>query len=151
MTKELLEAIVKSPVEVLNRAYRIEARVDAKNEQIRHWRELATSITLNPDNNGSGSNYPKSKIEACAIRIAELQDDIADDIAALIQTNVEIRLAIDQLCSTTLYKTVLELRYVNHLRWEEIAVRLNYTYRWTQELHTRAVADIRRQAAKALL
>lgn len=151
MTDQFLADLAKRPIEVLNRGYKVEARIAAKKERLQYWADLATTITINPENASSGgtAGYPKSKVELCALKIVEIRAELADEIAALIEINVENRIAIEALSSTPVYKTLLELRYVNHLRWEEIAVRLSYTYRWTQELHRRAIADLRRRAGKA--
>ena len=46
------------------------------------------------------------------------------------------------------YKRILELRYLSYKRWEEIAVSMGYTFRWTQMLHARALQQLKDNAAK---
>ena len=68
-----------------------------------------------------------------------LQEEIKGEIMEITDFERQTSQIIKELVEDLNFKTVLELRYLSYLRWEEIAVRMNYTFRWTQELHRRAL------------
>lgn len=146
MTEEILKQLAEDPVPVLNRGYRAKERIEARRERIESWRQIAESITANPENASSGGGYPTSKVENCVVNIMALEEEIKDEISEILSFEREAGEMIRELVEDPNYKAILELRYLSYLRWEEIAVRLGYTFRWTQELHRRAV-DAMREAA----
>lgn len=79
-----------------------------------------------------------------------LQEEIKDEIMEIADFERQTSQIIKELVEDLNFKTVLELRYLSYLRWEEIAVRMNYTFRWTQELHHRALLALQ-EAASALI
>lgn len=40
---------------------------------------------------------------------------------------------------TEIYQTVLKYRYLGHMQWEEIAVRMGYSYRRVTQIHCKAL------------
>lgn len=150
MTEELLQSLVEDPVAVLNRGYRAKERIAARQKRIEDWRNIAESITANPENASSGSGYPTSKTENCVVAIMSLEEEIKDEIIEIADFERQTSQIVRELIEDLNYKTVLEYRYLSYLRWEEIAVKMNYTFRWTQELHRRALIALQ-EAASALI
>ena len=150
MTEEILQLLSDDPMAVLNRGYRAKERIAARQERIERWRQVAESITANPENSSSGGGYPTSKTENCVVAIMELEEEIKDEIMEIADFERQTSQIIKELIEDLNFKTVLEYRYLNYLRWEEIAVRMNYTFRWTQELHRRALLALQ-EAASALI
>lgn len=143
MTNELLQQLSVDPAPVLNRGYRAKERIAARQERIESWRQIAESITANPENASSGGGYPSSKTENCVVSIMALEEEIKDEIIEIASFEHTASEIIQELVDDPNFKTVLELRYLSYLRWEEIAVRMGYTFRWTQELHRRALEALR--------
>lgn len=150
MTEELLQSLVEDPVAVLNRGYRAKERIAARQKRIEDWRNIAESITANPENASSGGGYPTSKTENCVVAIMSLEEEIKDEIIEIADFERQTSQIVRELIEDLNYKTVLEYRYLSYLRWEEIAVKMNYTFRWTQELHRRALIALQ-EAASALI
>lgn len=150
MTEELLQSLVEDPVAVLNRGYRAKERIAARQKRIEDWRNIAESITANPENASSGGGYPTSKTENCVVAIMSLEEEIKDEIIEITDFERQASQIVKELIEDLNYKTVLEYRYLSYLRWEEIAVKMNYTFRWTQELHRRALLALQ-EAAIALI
>lgn len=150
MTEEVLQSLSDDPMAVLNRGYRAKERIAARQERIEEWRQIAESITANPENTSSGGGYPTSKTENCVVAIVTLQEEIKGEIMEIADFERQTSQIIKELVEDLNFKTVLELRYLNYLRWEEIAVRMNYTFRWTQELHRRALSALQ-EAASTLI
>lgn len=150
MTEEVLQLLSDDPMVVLNRGYRAKERIAARQKRIEEWRQITESITANPENTSSGGGYPTSKTENCVVAIMTLQEEIKDEIMEIADFERQTSQIIKELVEDLNFKTVLELRYLSYLRWEEIAVRMNYTFRWTQELHCRALLALQ-EAASALI
>lgn len=125
--------------EFLNRGYRTRERIQAKRERIDNWHRIAESITAAIKPVVSFSSTPSKKVEDCVCNIIELQDEIQAEILELTQIERKIGLAISQAVEDPTLRALLEMRYLNYLKWEEIAVRLDITFRWTMTLHRRAL------------
>lgn len=125
--------------EFLNRGYRAKERIKAKEERIESWRQIAESITVELKPVVSFSSTPSKKVEDCACNIVDLQREIQEEINELVFVEREIGKAIGQAGLDPTLKALLEMRYLNYLKWEEIAVRLDLTFRWTMTLHKRAL------------
>lgn len=137
-SKELLDQLAEDPIAVLNRGYRAQQRIALRQERIISWRQIAESITANPENS-SGGGGPSNKIERCVLAIVSLEEEITDEITQMAAYESESSKIIEAFVPDHNYATVLELRYLSHDRWEQIAVKMGYTFRWTQELHRRAI------------
>lgn len=141
-SEELLEELAKDPVAVLNRGYRAQERIAARQERIISWRQIAESITANPENSSGGSG-PSNKTERCVLAIVTLEEEIKAEIEKMAAYEFEASKIIEAFVTDQNYAAVLELRYLSHERWEQIAVKMGYTFRWTQELHRRALAMLK--------
>lgn len=147
---EILTKLAEDPVPVLNRGYRAEERIAGRRGRIKHWREIAESITANPENASGGGGGPSKKVENCVIKIMELEEEILDEIAALQDLARETSEIISVFVEDPNHKAVLEHRYVEQKRWEEIAVIMSYTLNWTIVLHRRALQALKESALAQL-
>lgn len=73
-------------------------------------------------------------------KIAAMQEEINRDIDELVDLKAEITRRIRQL-SKPEYQTVLELRYLCFMTWEEIIDRMCYTGRHVFRLHKEALEE----------
>ena len=150
-SKEMLEALAKNPVPVLNRGYRAQERIEARQARIASWRKIAESITVNPESSGGGgSGFTENKLERCVLNIVELQDELRGEINTLLGYELETGRILRQLVEDVNLRTILEHRYLEYKHWELIACEMGYTFRWTQELHKRALSALKKAAAAEL-
>lgn len=126
--------------EFLNRGYRARERIQAKEERIESWRQIAESVTAALKPVATFSSTPSKKVEDCVCNIVDLQQEILDEINELTAIEREIGRAINRAGLDPTLKSLLEMRYLRYLKWEEIAVRLGLTFRWTMTLHKKALA-----------
>ena len=117
--------------EFLNRGYQSRIRIRAKKERIENWRRIAESITAAIKPVAAFSSMPSKKVEDCVCNIIELQEEIQEEIDGLVQVEREIGRAITKAVEDPTLRALLEMRYLNYLKWEEIAVRLDVTFRCT--------------------
>ena len=126
--------------EFLNQGYHAKARIRAKEERIENWRQIAESITAPVRGDGGVQHSPSKKIENCVANIVDLQNEIKEEIAAFVQAEREVGRFIKEAPLDETDRFIMELRYLNYKKWEEIAVELNYAYRWIMRRHKRAIA-----------
>ncbi len=68
-----------------------------------------------------------------AARLADLQTVLNERIDALIDLRLAIEAALFALPADE--RLLMRYRYIDGMRWEQIAVELNYSYRHTTRLH----------------
>lgn len=122
----------------LSRGYKIDREVAAL--------EAAKQSVLNDLTRGTSQLAPDkvqtsqvNTSERMMLKYAELTAQIDRRIDALIDTKAEILAAINRVEDATL-RALLVNRYVNLMRWEQVAISMNYNYPWTMELHRRALS-----------
>ena len=130
---------IQEAKDFLNRGYRSRERIKVKEERIDEWIRRAESITAEIKPVASFSSTPSKKVEDTACAIADLQSEIKAEIYELAAIELEIGRAINQAVTVTTLNAVVERRYLNYLKWEEIAVRLDITFRWTMTIHKEAL------------
>lgn len=153
MTEQQRAALAANPKELLKRCFYHELRIKEKQELIRHYREMAESITAEIKEVTSFSLTPSKKIEKCAIEIVCIEKDIEKEIDRLRADRQLIQEAIDLLGDDddSSKKLLLEARYLRRAKWEDIMEQLDISYRWTLRLHGIALQKISEQAALVTL
>ena len=89
----------------------------------------------------SGSRPEGSPQENLAVYHIELQERYRAKLAELAAEQLAIELAIEPLDAT--YRMLLRYRYIDGLKWEEVCVQMNYSWRQTHYLHGRALQQLR--------
>lgn len=84
---------------------------------------------------GSGA----SDLSAYAAKLDELLSDLKDQMDKRIQLRREIVKKIEAMDSET-EKAVLRYRYIHMLKWEEIAVKMSYTWQHIHRIHGKALS-----------
>ena len=116
----------------LSRLYWTMIRITRKQDEIDQMRALVTRSTAQiSDMPRGGSGRDWTDVE---IAVLELEDKIHDEIIKLCREKREIFDMIDQV-EDARFRTLLEKRYRNFMRFEEIAVEMNYDYDYVRELH----------------
>ena len=127
-----------STKDYLSQAYRIDQRINSKLAQVMSLRDLLGKAT------GTLSGAPKAatpnphSMEDTIAKMVDLENEINEDIDALVDLKAEIMRRIKHVENTE-YQTILELRYLCFKRWEEIAVEMNFSLQHLYRLHEKAV------------
>lgn len=125
----------------LNRAYMSWARIESKRERIERWKAEITNATVRLNSESVGKSPDKQQMEKTIIAIQELSAKLQTDIETLAGIESDVQDEIDRFVFDPTLKTVLELRYLNYLKWSEIADKMHYTKRWVLNLHMRAIDE----------
>ena len=122
--------------EWLGRARKLRLRLSALEDSKQRYYARAVSSTARLCERVSGGE-PGDKLAA----YAEVSLAADRQIEKLEQTRAEILQVIGQVEDNTL-ATLLTEYYVNDKTWEEVAVQMQYSWRWTMKLHSKALRAV---------
>lgn len=127
-------------IQYLSRYQRLNQRIDRLLEEQSRWRERALKITptLSQAPGGGGSGSP---IERPMDKVLEIDEGINREIDTLQTIRQEIREALNQLEDESL-KLLMEYRYIDGMTWEQVAVKMHYSYMQICRLHGKALKTI---------
>lgn len=78
--------------------------------------------------------------EDLIIRIMDLEKEITKDIDDLIKEKQRAKLVIDKLDGP--YRLVMSMRYLECMKWEEIAYRIGYSIQAVYKIHGQALKRV---------
>jgi len=129
--------------EYLSQAWYLDKRIKTKERQIdwlrSHAAYVSPKISDEPKVVVSGRRSP---VEEAVVRITELEDEINTSIANLMMLKQEIGRAIRGVNNMEC-ETLLEMRYLTFLAWDQVAVQLGYSQDYIYHLHRKALALVR--------
>ena len=126
----------------LSQAFGLNQRIESKLGQIEELHDLATKATVTYSDMPKNPNRGHSRMEDCICKIIDLESEINQDMIQLVELKKDILGRIKAVESTEL-QTVLELRYLSYMRWEEIAIELGYGIDNVFRLHRNALDEIK--------
>ena len=127
--------------EYLLQARFLDASIRTKVEQIEALNDLATSCTAVISDMPRNPNRGGSRMADAVVKIIDLQEEIKNDMIALVNLKREIMDVIKAVSSLEL-RTILEKRYLSFISWERIAVELGYSIQHTYRLHDMALKEV---------
>ena len=127
-----------STKDYLSQAYRIDQRINSKLAQVMSLRDLLGKATVTLSGTPKEATPNPHSMEDTIAKMVDLENEINEDIDALVDLKAEIMRRIKRVENTE-YQTILELRYLCFKRWEEIAVEMNFSLQHLYRLHEKAV------------
>lgn len=100
-----------------------------------------TSITAQLTDMPGGGGTAGDTVGGHVANLVFLRQALDERLRLMDKKRAEIKALIDGVENLCL-QNLLTLKYLNGLKWEEIAVRLNYTWRHTHRLHSKALDQI---------
>jgi DNA-directed RNA polymerase specialized sigma subunit len=127
--------------EFLSQAWQIDRRIEKKCEERDRLLARLTAGRLahltGMPRGGSGADWTDA-----VARLIDMDNAINGEIMELCRLKREINAAIEAV-EDMRYRRVLELRYRNYMRWEDIAEEMGYEVRHVTRLHGEALACVR--------
>lgn len=114
--------------------------IDELCEQLAGWRCMATKVNASISDMPRG-NRSENRQQNAVEHIIETEAKINAEIDKYIKLREEILHAIETVGDSTL-KLILKYRYIHGLKWEDIAIKMNYEYRWLLRLYNRAMGEL---------
>ena len=118
----------------------IERRINRLIDEKAAWNAKATATT------SSISEMPRSgggsdKIQTTVEKIIEIEEKLDHEIDALVDLRNRIEAAVEKLEDGRL-RDVMRYRYIDGMKWEQIAVEMHYSYMQVCRLHGKALLEI---------
>lgn len=129
--------------EFLSQAYWLDLKIESDLQELGKLQSMLSSVQairydgIRVDSTSSGEAPFVKRIE----KVIELEEKINNEIDSLVDLKEKIRATIEKVANPDL-KLLLLLRYVNHMSWEEIAVKMNYTVRNIHFMHSNALKEV---------
>lgn len=120
----------------------LDERINSKLRQLDNLKEMRGSISAIDYTKDNVQCSPTNQLENSVIKIIELENEIDNDIDKLVDKKNEARILINSL--EGIEGTVLEMRYLECMKWEEVAYRLNYSIQAIYKIHGQALQYIKR-------
>lgn len=105
-------------------------------QQMRAMAEACTSDTSKDGITGKGTT--SDRVGNIASALSDMEAEYEPRLLAYFEHVSAVQTLINGLAEPR-HRTVLWLRYVNGMRWEEVAEKANYTDRWCYVLHDEAL------------
>ena len=104
-------------------------------ENLRASRFSIGSISFKPDK-VQKTDF-RNHQEELIVKLIDLEDDITKDIDRLVDMKTLAKISIDKLNGP--YRLVMSMRYLECMKWKEIAYRLNYSVQAVYKIHGQAL------------
>lgn len=128
--------------EYLSRAFFLNRQIKSKQKRLDWLKDIAPGPSMSFSEEAKGTGNPRSSaVENAAIKVVALEEEISADILCLVDVIKEIDAAIRRVDSIEC-RTILEMRYLSFMEWDEIAARMGYTLRHTFYLHKNALKTL---------
>lgn len=125
--------------EFLSQAFYMSRQIKSKQKRLDVLRDIKPGPSMVFSDEVKIPGDPKrSAVEICAIKIADLEEEIAKDILEMVEVVKTINAVIKRVDNIE-YRTILEMRYLAFMDWTEITGRMGYSIRQTFYLHRRAL------------
>lgn len=131
-------------IDYLERIKIMDAMIETKTEELERLRTLAEKTTASAGGERVQASGNQQKLEDCVIKIVQAQNEINASIDRFVDYKKEAMELIDHACDADCIR-LLYKRYFSYMKWEEIAVDMNYTYQWISGgLHQRALSQVQK-------
>lgn len=128
--------------EYLSQAFYMNRQIKAKERRLEWLREIAPGPSMRFSKEEKAKGDPRSSlVENAALKVVELEEEIASDILELVRVMKEIASTISRVDSMEC-RTILEMRYLSFMEWDEIISRMGYSRSYVFRLHGEALNAI---------
>ena len=127
--------------EYLEQARYLDKMIDSKFMEAESLRSLATKVTVTYSDTPHTTTPDNHRLEKILTSIADFENEIDEDIDRFVTLKKEIKDVIGEVKSVK-FRTLLEMRYLSQMTWEQIAVKLGYDSRYIRKMHGWALQKI---------
>jgi hypothetical protein len=135
---------VMTAKQYLRQALRLNEKIDANMLELERLRALATAVS-SPDlsQDRVRASGVSDRIGNIVAKIVDLEEKINAEIDKFVGLKKEIRERLSMMPDDDL-RLILQKRYINFQKWEQIAVDMNFTFQWVHVLHKRALNEFKK-------
>lgn len=126
--------------EYLSQAYLLDQRINNKLSQKEHLKSQTMKVTASYKQDKVSSTKQKSPMEEAIIKTIILEQEINKNIDELYRIKIDMTIFISEI-EEPLNRLLIDLRYIQGKRWDDIADYLGYNVRWVHKLHLKALKE----------
>ena len=127
--------------EYLGQVRQIEEDIRLKREQIDALRGRAEGITGLSGTLRVDGGQAESRLENAVVTLVEMQEELSREIEQMTRVRKEVSLSISQVHEPEL-RRLLEYRYLLFMKWDDIADKMNYSFRNIHYMHNKSLHGI---------
>lgn len=127
--------------EYFSQACQIDVRINSKMEQVSSLRDMATKATQTLTDMPGSATRNVHRMEDIIVKMVDLENEINADIDRLIDLKRSI-IGIIQKLTNAEQQSVLELRYVNCMSWQQICTEMGYSRPHVFRIHNQALSNV---------
>lgn len=91
---------------------------------------------------GRGGNLPGDRVANMTANLIDMEAEGQRRIEAYMSHAQAVDAAISEGVTDSMQRTILRLRYLDGLSWEEVSEKTHYHVRWCKELHSRGLKNL---------
>lgn len=127
--------------EHLQQVRKAKLHINSLQEEIDTMKELAVSIGAISQGEKVMSSVSQDKMADIICEIEERVAELKNNVTEYIKLRNEVMATISKVDNDD-YQQILYKRYCQMKKWEEIALEMNYSWRWVIKLHGRALNEV---------
>lgn len=124
--------------EYLRQLLNLERLIEAKRLECERLDAMSKKVTSVLSDCKVDSSHNNAKQADIVIRVIELKEDIGEQVASYLTLQSRISEEVDRI-EDSRYKSILIMRYISGLKFDDIAKKMRYGKRWTLKLHREAL------------
>lgn len=128
----------------LRQAYRLNDLINSDLAELEQLKVLSTSVS-SPNLSGmpsSGTRKQEAPFVNAVMKIIELEKVIDAEIDRFVDLKKEIRDVINKVPDNN-QKLVLQLRYIQFLKWESVAAEMDLSLKQVHRIHNEALKNVK--------
>lgn len=118
--------------------------IDSKIRQMEQLKKYYTTVRAFDYSKEKITGGTKKDFTDTVNKIVDLEYEINNDIDKLINKKKYLDDFVKNVLSGTEY-SIIQMRYFEELKWEEIALNINHEYRYTLKLHGKALQKLNKK------
>ena len=127
-----------STKEWLSRAWKIDNEITVLERELLSAKERMLSVTVHYSDIKAQTSQGNA-VEIASVNYIEYKDQLSKRIDELYAIKREVAYVISKV-GNSVYRTLLELRYLKFMTWERIAEEMNLSDKWVRtRLHAKAL------------
>ena len=134
-------------VEKLSQAYYVDLRVNSRLQRLEALKALATKATTTFSAEPVTGTRDPHKMDKVIAKIVDLEREVNEDIDRLVELKLELRILIAEVPFRNC-QLVLELRYLNFMKWHQVADSMGCSVRTVHNIHKKAIKFLEENGAE---
>ena len=128
-------------VKYLEQIEACDMKINNKLLEREQWLTLATKVNCSAEGERVQSSGNPDKVADAVVKMVEIDEAINNMIDDFIEVKQEVTDTINQLSDVKLIQ-VIHMKYVQYMSFADIALKMEYSYKWIVKIHSDGIKEI---------